>query len=142
MAHAEISETLNVDREKLFLAVTQYEAYPQFVDGCKAVQITREGDSKARVSYDISMMKDIRYTLEHNEDRAAGVVTWKLVESDFLKKNEGRWTMVDAGGGKTRVDYSIEIDFKIPVPGFVLNKLIKSSLPAMLKSFEKRARSL
>ena len=34
MAQAEIHEVLTVDRDKFFDAVTKYEEYPKFVDGC------------------------------------------------------------------------------------------------------------
>lgn len=140
MAQAEIEETLAIDKDKLFSAVVGYEDYPQFVDGCKKVKVDRKPDGKITVTYFVSMMKDIDYTLEHTEDRAQGKVTWKLISSDFLKKNIGHWEIKEAGPGKCSVKYVIDIDFNFPVPGFILGKLVKGSLPSMLRSFEKQAR--
>jgi ribosome-associated toxin RatA of RatAB toxin-antitoxin module len=141
MAQAEHRETLSVPKDKLFAAITRYEDYPQFVEGCTKVEVQRKGPGQARVTYHVSMMKDIVYTLDHREDAAAGVVEWSLVDSDAIKQNTGRWTLKDAGAGKTDATYNIEIDFKFPVPGFILNRLVKGSLPSMVKSFAKKAAS-
>lgn len=139
MASAEIHEVLPVDKEKLYRVITGYEHYPKFVDGCTKTQVERKGPGHARVTYNISMMKDVTYTLDIREDLATGVIEWTLVESDTFKKNSGRWDLKTVGPGKTDVRYSLDIEFKIPVPGFILNRLVKGSLPTMIKNFEKQA---
>ena len=140
MAQADIQKTVEVDRGKLFSAITRYEDYPKFVDGCTRVEVERKGPGSARVTYHVSMMKDVTYTLDHVEDAESGKVEWKLVKSDSLKGNVGRWILKDAGKGKTEVHYEIDIDFSFPVPGFILSKLVKGSLPSMIESFVKQAR--
>ena len=142
MALAEFHETLSVDKDKLVKAITGFEDYPKFVDGCTKTAVERKSPSEARVTYHVSMMKDITYTLDHKEDGAAGVYSWELVKSDALKKNTGRWELKSAGPGKTDVRYSVDIEFLIPVPGFILSKLVKGNLPAMVKSFAKQAQKL
>jgi ribosome-associated toxin RatA of RatAB toxin-antitoxin module len=139
VAQAEFHEVITADREKLFAAITTYEEYPRFVDGCRGVQVRRTAPGKAVVDYEVFMIKDVRYTLEHTEDPQKGRVEWKLVSSDFIRKNVGHWELADAGPGRTDVRYVIEIEFKIPVPGLILNRLVRSSLPSMIRSFEKRA---
>jgi ribosome-associated toxin RatA of RatAB toxin-antitoxin module len=140
MAQAEVREVLTVDKNKLWDTITRYEDYPKFVDGCTAVKVERKGAGAARATYNVSMMKDVTYTLDHKEDKDRGVIEWTLVESDFFKKNVGRWELRDAGAGKTDVLYALEVEFKVPVPGFILNGLVKKSLPGMVKSFEKQAK--
>jgi ribosome-associated toxin RatA of RatAB toxin-antitoxin module len=142
MAQADIKETLNVDYDKLFAAITRYEDYPKFVEGCKSVKVERKGPGKARVTYHVSLMKDVTYTLDHEEDPATGDIRWSLVESEFFKKNSGSWKLKKAGPGKTEAFYQIELDFKIMVPGFILKGLVKGNLPSMIKSFEKQAQKL
>ena len=141
MAKADISKTLEVDRDKLFATITRYEDYPEFVEGCTGVKVERKGPGQARVTYSVSMMKDIVYTLDMKDDQAAGTISWDLVDSDMMKKNSGRWQLKSAGAGKTDIYYEVELDFKIPVPSLILNRLVKGSLPAMVKNFEKRAQS-
>lgn len=141
MATASLTKTLDVSREKMFAAVTRYEDYPQFVTGCKKVEVERKAPGQARVKYFANIMgKDLWYLLEHTEDAAKGIVTWKLVESDLLKVDSGTWTLKDAGEGKTEVTYSIEIEFKIWIPGPVLKGLTATSLPLLLSEYEKQAK--
>jgi len=142
MAQAEIHEVLPVDCDKLFAAIISYEEYPKYVDGVTGIKVERKGAGQARVTYNVSMMKDVTYTLDHKEDQALGTIEWTLVESDFFKANKGIWKLKSVGAGKTDVTYKIEVEFKIPVPGLILNRLIKGSLPSMLKCFENRAKKI
>lgn len=139
MAKADLHKVYSVDKDKLFEVITKYEDYPKFVEGCRGAEVRSREDGHARVHYDINMMKDVKYVLDHRADAAAGEMSWDLVEADIMKKNSGRWKLTPAGEGKTDVHYEVEVEFTIPVPGFVLNKLIKSTLPKLVESFIKRA---
>jgi ribosome-associated toxin RatA of RatAB toxin-antitoxin module len=141
VAKAEFQEVLNVDRDKLYRAISSYEAYPQFVDGVKRTQVDRKSPTEAVVKYNVSIMKDIEYTLRLTENPEAGTINWTLVGSDVFKVNNGSWLLTPAGPGKTNVRYSVEIEFKMMVPSMILNKIVKSSLGPMVRSFEKRALS-
>lgn len=142
MAQTEYVKVHAVDCEKFFQAITRYEEYPKFVEGCKKVRAERSTDGKIKVHYDMKIIKDLQYTLEHSEDAAQTKMQWNLIESDLIKKNQGYWQLKSVGPGKTEIKYAIEIEFKIPVPGLILNGLIKGSLPAMIRAFEKRAKEL
>ena len=139
MAKAEFHEVIDVNKDKLFEAITKYEDYPQFVEGVESIKVERKGTGQARVSYRVNMMKQVNYTLDHNEDPNTGIVQWTMVKSDSFKINNGRWEIKAAGPSKTDVKYELEIEFNFPVPGFILNRLVKGSLPSMVKSFAKRA---
>jgi ribosome-associated toxin RatA of RatAB toxin-antitoxin module len=140
MAVAEFHEVVAADFDKFYAAVTAYEQYPQFVEGCTKADVERKGPSAAVVTYHVSMVKDVVYTLEHKEDREKGRVDWKLITSDFFKSNQGFWQLKSAGPGKTDVHYRLEVEFKIPVPGFILNRIIKGQLPSMMKNFQEKAK--
>ena len=88
------------------------------------------------------MMKDVQYVLDHVEDKTNGIVSWTLVESDSFKKNNGRWELKAAGPGKTDVRYELEIEFNFPVPGLILNRLVKGSLPSMVNGFVKQTKKV
>ncbi|MEN9724266.1 MAG: hypothetical protein RJB38_2252 [Pseudomonadota bacterium] len=142
MAQAEHQQVVSVDRDRFFQAITKYEDYPAFVDGCNSIQVERKGPGEARTHYQMTIVRDVQYTLDHKEFPDQGKMEWSLVKSDMLKKNSGRWELTALGDGKTQVKYAVEIEFAIPVPGFILNQLVKSSIPSMIKSFEKRAKAL
>jgi ribosome-associated toxin RatA of RatAB toxin-antitoxin module len=80
--------------------------------------------------------------LDHTEESDGSRISWRFVESNILKDNHGHWTLKDLGNGRTEVTYTLALDFKIYVPGMILNGLVKSQLPKMLESFEKRTKAL
>jgi ribosome-associated toxin RatA of RatAB toxin-antitoxin module len=139
MASAEFHEVMNVDRDKLFTVISRYEDYPQYVVGCSSTQVDRTNPAKVRATYNVNMMKEISYTLDHIEDAKSGKIEWTLVKSDFMKTNIGKWELKAAGAGKTDVSYKVELEFKFPVPGMILNRIVKGSLAPMVKSFVDRA---
>lgn len=142
MAKASTTLTFPVSAEHYFNAVLDYEAYPEFLSGCKSAKVQKKSGKKTEVEYDVSMVKDISYVLEHIADPSEGVMKWSLVESDFVVKNNGEWQIKEIDDEECEVTYSIDIEFKIPVPGLILSGLVKSSLPKMLKEFASHAEKL
>ena len=140
MAQAEFEEVLKVDAEKLYRVITQYEFYPKFVEGCQSAQVDRISSQQAKVTYHVNVLsQDVHYVLQLQESVDQSRVEWTLIESNFFKKNIGHWELKSLGPGKTQVKYSLDVEFKVPIPSFVLNRLVKGSLPGMVRSFEKRA---
>ena len=142
MALAEFHEVIPVEMSKLYQTILRYEDYPQFLDGCTGIKVERPAPGKAKVTYNLSLMKEFSYTVETLEDAAAGKVEWKLLSSEAMKKNSGRWELKSAGPGKTEVRYVIDVEFKVPVPSFIVNKIFKSRLSGMVNSFADRAKTL
>ncbi|NDG84155.1 MAG: hypothetical protein EBX52_03845 [Proteobacteria bacterium] len=140
MAQAEAEKTFEVSAEKYFKAVSEYEKYPEFVEGMKKVKAERNADGTATVSYELSMMsKDMSYTLRITEDASKGEVSWTLLKSDFFKVNNGAWKIESLGSSRCKVRYALEVDFSFPVPSFILKGIVKSSLPSMMNGFYERA---
>jgi ribosome-associated toxin RatA of RatAB toxin-antitoxin module len=142
MAEASKTIEMGVSQGDLWKVIIDYEKYPSFVDGANTVKILSREKGHVRVQYGIQLLgKDITYTLDHYEDGPGGM-RWKLVESNILKANEGAWKLKKLSDSTTEVTYSLALDFKIYVPGMILNGLVKSSLPKMLDNFEKRTRKV
>ncbi len=139
MASAKHSKEMKAPREKVWKAISSYEQYPSFVDNVHKVKILSKNGATTRVEYSIELMgKEIQYVLDHDESALPNKMTWKIVESNFLKSNFGAWEISETASG-CNVHYMIDLEFKIPVPGFMLSGLIKTTLPKMLDSFEKQA---
>ncbi len=142
MASASKSKIMTVDIEKLWNVVIDYPRYPEFVEGAKKVEILSQSSNQKRVRYSIELLgKDIWYELEHLEN-SPREMTWSLVDSNIMKLNNGGWRLEPSADGKLEVTYSLELEFKIYVPGMVLNGLVKTSLPKLLDSFENRAKNI
>ena len=143
MARAERTETYDVPAEKFYQAIIDYKAYPSFVDGMRSVDVQNESADGATVKYNLSLIKEISYTLNMKHKKNTEV-SWSLVSGDMMKINNGKWTIKDLGQGRTEVTYNLEIELKgfIPGLGMIEKTLVNTNLPLTMKSFAKRATSL
>jgi ribosome-associated toxin RatA of RatAB toxin-antitoxin module len=144
MAQAEETRTYDVDAQKFYTVITQYEKYPEFVDGMKKVTLERAPGAREFVGhYELSMMgKDMSYSLLLQENPDQGELSWSLKSSEFFKVNNGKWKIESLGAGQCRATYSLEVEFTFSVPGFVLKPMIKGTLPSMMNGFAERAKKL
>ncbi|MEO5666440.1 MAG: SRPBCC family protein [Bdellovibrionota bacterium] len=146
MAAAERTDIVDVPLNKLYQAICDYDNYAKFVTGATRVKLlSREGNT-AKVQFEVEMMKRVEYTLKIKEEldsegRSARV-SWVLDSSKFFKISNGLWELKALGPDKTQVMYKLELEFDIPVPGFVLKKLVASALPKTIQEFSDRARQL
>lgn len=143
MAKAERSETYDVPAEKFYQAVIDYKHYPDFVDGVESVVVKNATAKGAVVTYTINVIKKISYTLKltHEENKK---VSWVMESGDFLKVNNGCWTIEEAGKGKCKVTYALELEVKgfMPGLGMIEKTLVNTNLPLTMKAFATKAKSL
>jgi ribosome-associated toxin RatA of RatAB toxin-antitoxin module len=143
MAKADKTETYDVPADKFYQAIIDYKAYTQFVDGMKSVEVQKESADGAVVKFTLNLIKEISYTinLKHVPNKE---VSWTLVTGDMMKTNNGKWTLKDLGGGKTEVNYNLEMEFKgfLPGLGMIEKTLVNTNLPMTMKAFCKRAQGL
>ncbi|MGY1741009.1 MULTISPECIES: SRPBCC family protein [unclassified Blastococcus] len=119
--------------------IADFDAYPKWVAAAKKVEVLETGpDGRAkRVHFvlDAGAVKDdyvLDYTWEG--DRR---VSWTLVKGQMQKRQEGSYTLAEAGG-RTEVTYAITIDLSIPMLGMIKRKAEKVILDTALKELKKR----
>ena len=141
MGGADRTETMDSSAEKIYKVLTDYESYPDFMDGVKKVsELSRDG-STAVVEYNLNIIKKFSYTIDITEVENSSV-SWTFKSGDLFNKNIGSWTLKDNGDGTTDVTYKLDVDFKVKMPGMISKRLTSSSLPSMMKSVAKRAKAL
>ena len=143
MARAEKTEVFDVPIDKFFKAIIDYKAYPQFVDGMRSVEVQSDTADGATVKFNLSLIKDISYTLKLT-NKPNTEVSWTLVGGDLMKVNNGKWILKDLGQARTEVTYSLEVELKgfLPGLGLIEKTLVTTNLPSNMKAFAKRAASL
>ena len=143
MARAERTEVFDVPADKMYQAIIDYKAYPQFVDGVESTDVSNESADGATVTMNLNLIKKISYTIKlaHKKDQE---VSWSLVTGDMMKVNNGRWTLKSLGDNKTEVTYSLEVELKgfLPGLGMIEKTLVNTNLPLTMKAFSKKAASL
>jgi coenzyme Q-binding protein COQ10 len=142
---ARVSRSIEVDvAPDVFLSVVQdYARYPEFVPEVKAVRVgARKGDA-VEVTYWLDVkLRLFDFTLRH-VTRSMGRIEWSLVRGgEFMRANEGAWTLERTQNGGTRATYEIEIDLGPMVPGALEKALADRGLPNMLANFKTRAESV
>jgi coenzyme Q-binding protein COQ10 len=140
MSHAKAEIEIEAPIRTVYDVITDFEAYPEFLSETKKVEILKETSKSATVTFRIALIRKINYTLEIKLTPPKGL-TWKLVEGDLMKKNSGKWKLIEKKG-ITKAVYEIDMEFAGLVPKAVSNKLIGSSLPTMMKSFRDRAEEM
>jgi coenzyme Q-binding protein COQ10 len=141
MDGADRTERMDASADKIYKVLTNYESYPDFMDGVKKVtEVSRDGNT-AVVEYNLNIIKKFNYSINITEVENESV-SWSFKEGDLFNKNNGSWTLKDNGDGTTDVTYKLDVDFKVKMPGMIAKKLTSSSLPSMMKSVHKRAKSL
>ncbi|HTO97241.1 MAG TPA: SRPBCC family protein [Myxococcales bacterium] len=143
MARVSRSIEIDVTPEAFRRVVQDYARYPEFVPEVKAVRLgTRKGDS-IEVTYWLDVkLRLFDFTLRH-VTRSPGRIEWSLVRGgEFMRANEGAWTLEKSGKGGTLATYQIGIDLGPMVPGNLEKALADRGLPNMLANFKTRAESL
>ncbi len=138
MPVVERTEIFEIAVESFYRIITDYKAYPDFVDGVSDIEILSQKGDSLEVQFSLNLIKTFSYILQMKQIPNKKV-EWSLKSGDIFKHNNGSWTLKDLGGGKTEVTYAIDIDFKGFVPKMLMNKLVSSNLPSMMKSYYKRA---
>lgn len=141
MASAQRVEIFDVSADKIYKVLTDYESYPDFMDGVKSVNLISRDGASAKVEYNINIIKKFSYILT-SEEIENEKVSWSFESGDLFSSNDGSWSLKDNGDGTTEVTYKVDIDFKVKVPGMISKKLVSSNLPSMMKSVLKKAKTL
>jgi len=140
MPQAKRTEVWDAPIEKIYEVITDYDSYPEFVDGCSSVDVISKTDTEARVEFGLNLIKKFKYILVLKQTKPTEI-SWSFESGDIFKKNEGSWRLKDLGDGKTEVEYGLEVEIKGFAPKTLVNSLTEKNLPAMLKSYHERCKT-
>lgn len=105
------------------------EDMPKWSDAHKSASVeSRYDDGRPeRVRMEVTQVGvtdelEVEYTWNGEES-----VSWTLVSSNQLKAQDGSYTLTPTANG-TKADFTLSVDLKIPMPGFLLKKAVKSGV--------------
>lgn len=140
MAEAKRDILIACPLEHVFSVITDFDHYAQFLSGVVSVTSKLVQDHVWDVTYRIRVFKEIEYTLRMKA-MAPDRVEWTLVKGDFMKANEGEWTLVAQGANNTLATYRVSLQLNALVPASITKQLAEASLPKMMGDFKARAES-
>lgn len=126
--------------QHVFEVALDLEAYPEWADGVKSVEITKEDDYGRPETADFvieAMIKEISYTLTYDYEYENGFA-WTATPNADIKLLEGRYEFNELGDG-CAVVYALKIDPVFTVPGFLRRQAEKQIVGTALRGLKKRA---
>lgn len=130
--------TIRATPAEVLAVVLDLEAYPEWADGMKRVEVTERDDSGrpvlARFVVDVRVA-EIDYVLRY--DHSGPHLTWTLDHGDVLRQLDGEYQLVERDG-LTDVGYSLEVDITLPVPAFLKKRAARTILDTSLRGLKDR----
>lgn len=131
--------TIRANRDQIMAVILDLEAYPQWADGMKHVEVTeRDAEGRpvlARFVVD-ARVAEIDYVLRY--DHGGEDLTWKLEEGEVVRQLDGRYHIIENDDGPSRVEYALEVDVTLPVPGFLKKRAAKVILDTGLRGLRQQ----
>ena len=123
-------QTLEIDAspEALYDVAADVAAYPQWANGVKEVEVL-ESDVEG-------FIKEIEYVLKYTHDRP-GMLSWVAEESSDVKMLEGSYQFSPVDGA-TEVVYSLTVQPKFTIPGFLKRQAEKQIVKTALRGLRER----
>lgn len=137
----EASQTVEIDApmQTVYEVITNYAAYPDFLDQVGTVTVADASDAGALVTYSVEVLKKrVHYTLAMKHE-GPDKVSWSLHDSNVMKKSDGAWLLEAIGEGRTKATYSVDVKPRGFVPGPIVKALTGRALPATVDAFKRRA---
>lgn len=129
---------INAPLDACFAAVHDFESYPEWAADIKATEIVERDDQgrATTVTYRAAAMgRSTTVTLQYDYSEAPSRLTWSLIDGDLLRRYNGAYDLEPSSDdpSQTVLDYELEVDLIVPLPGFVKRRaearIIKAALP-------------
>ena len=73
--------------------------------------------------------------------RPPGSLAWKQTAGDLTSKLDGRYSFEPAGDGGTEVTYTLEVELRVPLPGFIKRRAQSRIMHTALEELKARVES-
>ena len=130
--------------ERCFEVSADIVAYPQWASDIKEVTV-EERDDQGRprlVTFRAAAFgRSTSYTLAYDFSEAPQVLAWVQTKGDITSKLDGRYVFAPNGDGGTEVTYHLEVEMKVPLPGFIKMRAQSRIMSIALRELKARVES-
>src|SRR5271167_2174187 len=127
---------------RCFAVSADIASYPSWAADIKEVTID-ERDDEGRPSLvtfrAAAFGRSTSYTLAYDYSEAPGVLAWVQTQGDITSKLDGRYVFAPDGNGGTEVSYHLEVEMKVPLPGFIKMRAQSRIMSIALRELRARA---
>ena len=130
--------------ERCFEVSSDIAAYPQWASDIKEVTVD-ERDDQGRprlVTFRAAAFgRSTTNTLAYDFSEAPQVLAWVQTRGDITSKFDGRYVFAPDGNGGTEVTYHLEVEMKVPLPGFIKMRAQSRIMSIALRELKARVES-
>ncbi|HVX20038.1 MAG TPA: SRPBCC family protein [Acidimicrobiales bacterium] len=132
-----------VPPERCFAVVADIERYPEWAADIKEVTV-HERDPDGRpllVTFRAGAFgRSTSYTLAYDYADAPHTLAWRLTKGDITTKLDGSYVFDPADGG-TDITYHLEVELRVPIPGFIKMRAQSRIMSTALRELKARVES-
>jgi ribosome-associated toxin RatA of RatAB toxin-antitoxin module len=129
---------------RCFEVSSDIEAYPQWASDIKEVTIESrddEGRPELVTFRAAAFGRSTSYTLAYDYSEAPAVLSWVQTRGDITSKLDGRYVFSSTADGGTEVNYHLEVEMKVPLPGFIKMRAQSRIMSIALRELKARVES-
>lgn len=136
--------SVSASPERCFAVVADIERYPEWAADIKEVTV-QERDAEGRPSSvtfrAAAFGRSTSYTLSYDYSQAPRVLAWRLTHGDITTKLDGSYVFESAEGGGTDIKYHLEVELRVPIPGFIKMRAQSRIMTTALRDLKARVES-
>lgn len=120
--HATERMSVAAPPDRCFAVVSDIERYPEWAADIKQVSVLERDDQDrpSLASFRAAAFgRSTSYTLAYDYSAAPRVLAWRLTKGDITTKLDGSYEFDPSEGGGTDVSYHLEVELRVPIPGFI-----------------------
>ena len=123
---------------EVFAVLAEIEKYPLWMDGVRDIKATQV-DAKGRVDEVVMTLEGMgfRDTLTLKYQWGDTHVSWKLLSASMVSKLHGTFSL-QAEGNDTLVDYELDADVNVALPGFMKQAGVSNIVKATMHNLKAR----
>lgn len=136
--------TIDAPADTVWAVAVDFAAYPEWAGDLKSVEVV-DSDAQGRATKvrfrAAAMGHSTSYTLAYDYSGAPRELSWVLDEGDITRKLDGTY-IFEPDGETTRVTYTLEVELKVPILGFIKRRAEQRILHTALRDLKSRAEAL
>ncbi|HUS62088.1 MAG TPA: SRPBCC family protein [Acidimicrobiales bacterium] len=140
---AKESIVIKAPRERVHEVVLDFEQYPRWAADLKAVEVLERDDEGrgTKVAFRAAAFgRSTSYTLAYSYAELPEALSWVQVDGDVTRRLDGTYRFAPVDDG-TEVTYELEVELKIPLPGFIKSRAESRIVGSALRELKARTES-
>ncbi len=127
-----------------FAVVSDIERYPEWAADIKEVVVQRRDDEgrPAEVTFRVGAFgRSSSNTLVYDYTGAPKTFAWRQTAGDLTSRFDGEYHFEDTGDGTTEVTYTLAVELRVPLPGFIKRRAQSRIMHTALEDLKNRVES-